>query len=82
MTLLGSYLTTRTVLLQSFFYDLLRDGAPAGHVERVVSELETLCFGALSPERIQYSNMHLARYSAELADRVEKALEHKLKPGE
>lgn len=68
---------TKKELLQSLFYDLLRDGAPAGDVEHAVSELETLCFGRASPEFISYTNKHLAAYADELAARVLGAIEKK-----
>lgn len=74
----GPPLTTREALLQALFYDILRDCAPAGTIEHAVSELETLCYGRLSPEHVRYSNRHLAEYAGELAERLEKALGHKL----
>lgn len=77
--LVGPPLVDHAPLLQSFFYDLLRDCAPAGTVERAVDELETICYGRLSPENVVYSNEHLARYAGELADRVMKAVGHQLK---
>jgi hypothetical protein len=76
----GPKLTTREALLQALFYDILRDCAPAGTIEHALNELETLCYGRLSPELVSYSNKYLAMYAGELADRVERALNHKVKP--
>jgi hypothetical protein len=67
---------TKKELLQSLFYDLLRDGAPAG---RAVQEFETLCYGRLQPQFVTYTNKHLASYANELAERVLDGLEKEKK---
>jgi hypothetical protein len=66
---------TKQELLQSLFYDLLRDGAPAGDIEHAIREFETLCYGRLQPQFITYTNKHLAGYANELAERVLDGLE-------
>ncbi|MFA5436432.1 MAG: hypothetical protein WC372_10390 [Candidatus Neomarinimicrobiota bacterium] len=73
---------TKEEVLQSLFYDLLRDAAPAGYIEHAMRELETLCHGRLPPDKVEYSNKHLAGYALELGQRTLKALEHSSKGGD
>lgn len=56
-------------LLQALFYDLLRDASPAGDIERAVKEFEVMCH-ELKPDKVLYTNAHLARYANELSERV------------
>lgn len=65
---------TPTLLLQAFFYDVLRDVACAGAVEHTVRELELLCRD-LKKTEVVYTNKHLAAYAEEVATRVITALE-------
>jgi len=56
--------------LAGFIYELLRDGCPAGVIEKIVRNEEEI-----GPEitSITVSNGHLGSYALELADRLEKA---------
>lgn len=69
---------TRKKLFQALFYDLLRDGAPAGDVEGAVREFEELCYGRFKEsEEVKYSNEHLANYAEELALRVVQGMDRR-----
>lgn len=69
---------TRQALLQALFYDLLRDGAPAGDVEHAVAEFEQLCYGRFrETEEVKYSNKHIAGYANELAKRVVEGIDRR-----
>jgi len=56
--------------IQNFFYDLLRDAAPAGEVERLMKILET----DIKADSVIFTNGHLADYAKELADRFRKSI--------
>jgi len=58
---------TKCDLLQALFYDLLRDCAPAGVIEKAVQDLEAV---PVTTTNVKYSNEHLAKYADELATRV------------
>lgn len=59
-------ITLKADQLVAFLYDLLRDGLPAGTVERFALEAEKV----RRRDEVRFSNRHLAAYASELADRL------------